>query len=404
MTQRPLLAGRSLALLGILLVAINLRTPVAALSPILDRIDRDVPLDPVVLGLIGALPPLVFAVTGLLAPLVARRLGLERALLAALAAMALGHLGRALAPEAIALTAATTLVLVGAGIGNVILPPVVRRYFPDRVGLVTALYATLISVSAGVPPLLAVPVADAAGWRVSLGIWVLTATVAAVPWLPHLVRRREPAGEREAPIRTGPTPPALGTRLLRSPTAWGIGVLFGVQSLSVYAAFAWMPPMLVDRADVTDAAAGALVALFALTGFPMALLIPVLAVRFPRGIPAMVLVSAGLFAIGYLGLLLAPASAPVVWVLSVGFATLLFPLALVLINQRASSPASAASLSGFVHAVGYLIAGTGTFAVGLLRDASGGWTVPLVFLLLTVVSILPFAAVLARNRRVDADR
>ena len=50
MTGRPFWAGRTLALTGILLVALSLRTPVAALSPILDRIGEDIALDPVVLG------------------------------------------------------------------------------------------------------------------------------------------------------------------------------------------------------------------------------------------------------------------------------------------------------------------------------------------------------------------
>lgn len=429
MTVRPLWAGRTLALVGILLVALSLRTPVAALSPILDRIGEDIPLDPLVLGIIGATPPLAFAASALLAPLIARRLGLEQALLAALGAMVLGHLGRALAPEATMLTLASTLTLVGVGVGNVLLPPVVRRYFPDRVGLVTSLYATLLSISTAVPALVAVPVADAAGWRWSLAMWLVVSAIAAVPWVAILLERR-PAPAEPGPVvevRTGPIelgaielgdaqaaateaavehpddhPPArLGRRMLRSPTAWAIAVIFGSSSLGAYACFAWLPKLLADESGVDAATAGALLALYAFMGFPAGLLIPVITARFPRSSAFLALLGVAFFVIGYLGLLIAPAAAPVVWVASAGLGPLLFPLALVLINLRTGSPASTVALSGFVQTVGYLLGATGPFVVGALHDASGGWTVPLVFLLVVVVVVVPAAAVLARNRRVD---
>ncbi|AYF98870.1 MFS transporter [Protaetiibacter intestinalis] len=429
MTTRPLWAGRSLALLGILLVALSLRTPVAALSPILDQVGRDIPLDTVVLGVIGSAPPLAFAASGLLAPLVARRLGLERALMAALGAMVLGHLGRTLAPESLVLTFASMVALLGAGFGNVLLPPVVRRYFPDRVGLVTALYATLLSVSTGIPALLAVPIADSAGWRTSLAVWVLVAAIAAVPWIPYLRRPEPVAASPTETVATGPIElgavamedaqaaateaavehpgaprgPRLGVRMLRSPTAWSIGVIFGSSSLAAYAAFAWLPKLLTEHAGMDDAAAGALLALYALMGFPAGLLVPVITARFPRSSAPLALLGMACFVVGYLGLLFAPAAAPVVWVASAGLGPLLFPLALVLINLRSASPASTVALSGFVQTVGYLLGATGPFIVGILHDATGGWTVPLVFLLATVVLILPASAILARGRSVDSE-
>ena len=88
---------------------------------------------------------------------------------------------------------ATVVTLLGVGVGNVLLPPAVKRYFPDRVGLVTAIYATILSISTAVPALVAVPIADAAGWRVSLGVWFLVALTAAIPWIPLAIRSRRAA-------------------------------------------------------------------------------------------------------------------------------------------------------------------------------------------------------------------
>src|SRR5690606_489998 len=191
MTRRAFGAGRLLALVGVLLVALSLRTPVAALSPILDRVGAEIALDAVVLGLIGAAPPLAFAASGFLAPGLGRRMGLERALVASLAAAVLGHVVRAVAPDAVALTLGTVVTLLGVGVGNVLLPSIVRRYFPDRVGLLTSLYATIMSISTTVPALIAVPVSDAAGWRSSLAVWMLVSLIAAVPWVAMLLQRRD---------------------------------------------------------------------------------------------------------------------------------------------------------------------------------------------------------------------
>lgn len=429
MTRGQRRAGGVLALMGVVLVSLSLRTPVAAMSPILDRIGDDIPLDAFTLGLIGAAPPLAFAASGLLAPGLARRIGLERALVAALVAMALGHLARALAPEAVVLTLGTVLALLGVGVGNVLLPPVVRRYFPDRVGLITSLYATLLSVSTAIPALVAVPVADAAGWRTSLAMWTVVAAVAAVPWVVVLVQHRPlPTATGPVTTRTGPvelgamqledaqaaaTEAAverragprgrLGVRMLRSPTAWAIGVTFGSSSLGAYAAFAWLPQLLVDRAGADDSVAGALLALYAFMGFPAGLLIPVLVARHPRSTAPMILLGGALFVGGYLGLLLAPSAAPLLWVASAGLGPLLFPLALVLINLRSATPQTTVALSGFVQTVGYLLGAVGPFVVGILHDATGGWTVPLIFLLGVLVLIPPAALILARNRTVDAE-
>ena len=42
--------------------------------------------------------------------------------------------------------------------------------------------------------------------------------------------------------------------------------------------------------------------------------------------------------------------------------------------------------------VGYLVAAAGPLVVGILREASGGWTVPLVFLLAMLVPRWPRAS------------
>src|SRR5690606_19101873 len=142
------------------------------------------------LGIIGTVPPIAFAASALFGAAIARRFGVERLLAVAIIAMVLGHVFRAVAPSFWVLLLGTIVALAGAGVGNVLLPPLVKRYFPDRIGLVTAVYVGIVSVSAAVPSSIAAPVTDAAGWRTSLAVWAVSALVCLLPWLVILLRHR----------------------------------------------------------------------------------------------------------------------------------------------------------------------------------------------------------------------
>ena len=396
---RPLWAGRTLALVGIVLVAFNLRTAVASLSPILIELEREVALAPAVVGFLGMLPPLCYAVFGIVTPLFAKRLGLEVTLIVALAALSIGLLGRGLAGDAVWLVAASGLTFAAIGVGNVLLPPLVKRYFPDRIGLMTAIYVTALSVSTFVPPLIAVPVSDAADWRVSLGMWAVVAAISIVPWIALLVhpRRQAPAALPEE------AEPGLLRYALRSPLAWALAIVFAVAGFNAYALFAWLPPMLHDIAGTSPAEAGALLSLYAAMGLPAGLLVPILAARYGR-VHLLIAVAVASFVAGYLGLLFAPSFAPWLWVSLAGIGPLLFPLALVLINLRTRTHAGAVALSGFVQSAGYLIVAIGPLAVGMLHDATDGWTWPLVLLLCSAVPAAIAGAVVARPRYFEDER
>jgi CP family cyanate transporter-like MFS transporter len=393
---RPLWAGRTLALLGIVLVAFNLRTAVASLSPIIVQLEQDVPLSPVIVGLLGMLPPLCYAVFGIATPALAKRVGLEIALIGSLVALVVGLAGRGLAGDALWLVAASTLTFAAIGVGNVLLPPLVKRYFPDRIGLMTTLYVTAMSVSTFTPPLIAVPVADAAGWRVSLGLWAVVAAVALLPWLALLVHpRRQSADELPEGVA-----PGLLRFALRSPLAWAVTILFMVSGFTAYSIFAWLPAILQETAGASPAEAGALLSLFAAMGLPAALVVPVVAARHGR-IRLMVGIASATIVAGYAGLILAPAVATWLWVSLAGIGTLLFPLALVLVNLRTRTHEGAVALSGFVQSAGYLMVAVGPFAVGVLRDLTGGWFWPLLFLLGSAIPAAIAGLVASRPRYLE---
>ncbi|GAB3030505.1 MFS transporter [Parafrigoribacterium mesophilum] len=385
--MRPvsLWAGRAMAFVGILLVALNLRTAVASISPIAASIAVDVPLSAVGLGLIGMVPPVAFAASGFVAAPAARRLGLERVLMLAILGMVVGLSMRAVAADYAVLLAGNVVALTGAGVGNILLPPLVKRYFPDRIGLLTSLYATVMSVSTAMPAGLAAPITAEVGWRASLGMWSVLALTSAIPWLVLLLQnRRQRSGLPQESDDLTPAPELLGA-IWRSKLAWLLALVFSISGFHAYAMFAWLPKLLVQTAAVTPIQAGGLLSLFSLMGVPAALIVPILATRM-KNVGILVHVGIAVFVLGYLGLLLAPAAAPILWVALIGSGPLIFPACLVLINLRSRTHQGAVALSGFVQAVGYAIGALGPLLIGFLHELTGGWTLPLLLLIGTALA------------------
>ena len=424
-SARPLWQGRALALVGIVLVAFSLRSAVASLSPVIDHVAEDFPVSPVVIGLIGAAPPVCFAIFGLLTPLFERRFGLERMAVAAITLMALGLLLRGLAVDSTSLLAATAVVFAGVGSGNVLLPPLVKKYFPDRLGIMMTIYSTTMAVSTFLPPLVAVPVADSLGWRVSLGMWGIVAGIALVPWVALLLKKgsrddgppvptellvpdptdgvndlQDAVAVATGPISTSPANRRQFARLWRLPLAWALAIVFGASSTMAYVSFAWMPTMLVDIGGVSPATAGFLLSLFALIGLPCSLLVPILVVRFQATRP-LFLVAVGGGLVGLAGLLFVPTVSLPLWVSIFGLTAIMFPLSLVLLSIRARTPETAVALSGFVQSIGYAIAATFPLLIGLLHETTAGWWIPLLVIAGVLVVSIPAGMIAGRRRTVE---
>ncbi|MCR2762651.1 MFS transporter [Microbacterium sp. zg.B48] len=395
-SARPLWQGRTLALLGIVLFAFSLRSAVAALSPLIDHITDDFAMPAAIIGLIGTAPPVCYAVFGILTPLFERRLGLERLTVLAIAVATAGMALRGLATDAVALLLGTALIFAAVGVGNILLPPLVRKYFPDRIGLITTIYTTTMAVATLMPPLIAVPVADATSWGFSLGMWAVFAALALIPWVAMLVRQRAAVVDEDI---EPPNPRVFG-RMWRLPLAWALAVGFLAAGTMAYTSFAWLPQLLIDVAGVTPAGAGILLALFAAMGLPASLLVPLLVTRYhATGVLFAIAVTAGLTAIA--GLLLAPQAAPWLWVALLGLEPLLFPLTLVLLGLRARTHEGSVALSGFVQSIGYAIVAVFPIGIGLLHDATASWTVPLLVLAGVVAAAIPAGLIVARRVTIE---
>jgi CP family cyanate transporter-like MFS transporter len=273
---------------------------------------------------------------------------------------------------------AGTLVLgIAIAVANVLIPSVIKRRFADP-GPMMALYTTSLSVSAAIAAAASVPLEDATGsWHAALAFWALPALLATAAWLPA--------------SRTAGSAATAGSEhrvsLRRDRTAWLVTGAFGLQALLFYALLSWLPDVL--RADgMSSGRAGAMLSVSMICGVPASLLLPVIAARVRDQRP-LALVAPAFWAAGLLGVLLAPQTLTVLWMVLLGLGQGAgISLALTLVVLRSRDATVAAALSGFSQGIGYALAAVGPVALGAVHQITGGWDVPLVLMLAATLALL----------------
>lgn len=393
--------GFGLAVAAVIFIAFCLRPGATALGPVLAEISTSLGIDGSAAGIITALPGLLFGLVGFVAVSIGRRAGLSLSIALSLIIVVLGLLLRPVAPSIGVFVPLTALALAGMAVGNVLVPAWIKRHGGARTVALMTLYSMFLTVGGSAGSGLAAPLAEVAGttvsspadgWRWSLGFWGLVAAVPLILWL--LVARRTGHDFPGAPPQAQPDRP-----LRSSPTAVFLMVLFGVQSMNAYVQFGWLPQMYRD-AGLEPTLAGGLLSVVAALGVVGGLVMPTVIDRSRTLAPWMIGFGA-MTAAGWVGMLLAPAEAGLLWAILLGLGGFAFPTAIALIPARSRSPHVTARLSGFVQPYGYIVAALGPFAVGLIHGATGSWT--LVLILLACSGVLMALAGLRVSGRVFVD-
>jgi len=370
--------GRLVVLAGIAVVALNARLMVAVVSPIITIITRDLPLTNVHEEIIGAASPACFALFGLISPWLGRKFGLEPMIIVALAVSSVGVLGRTTVHTPAGFIVWSVLSLAGAGIGNVITPPLIKKYFPDRVAAVTGTYTFFAALSTALPPLFIYNIAQATGWRFSIGVWAAVGVAGLVPWIivalsPSRAPRHAPGAEHHH----SPKP------VWKFKVAWGITVVFIGNSMIVYTMFTWLPHMLRDS-GISDHAAALYLGVFTVTSLPGSLLTPILAARLKRTWILPVVFFSG-YVVSFTALAINPGHLTLLWILISRFGDCFFPYAITMINLRTRTTRGSIAMSGFVQTVGYTFAIIGPWGFGFLHSLTGNWHIPMI----AVIAYLP---------------
>ncbi|MEV5339202.1 MFS transporter [Streptomyces sp. NPDC052676] len=401
-----------LVVVGIMLSALNLRPAITSLGALLEEVRDGLGMSGSVAGLLTSVPPLCFAVFGVMAPRLARRFGPAAVVCAGMAAIAAGLVIRPFTGGTPGFLAASALALMGIAVSNVLMPVIVKRWFPDRVGSMTGAYSMALALGTSTAAAVTVPVTDALGgdWRSGLAVWAALAAAAVLPWLPVLrdrgaasasgaetaqgepSRRETHQGEAEAA-------PVL--RITRSRTAWALAVFFGLQATAAYITMGWMAQIFRD-AGVAAGTAGLLLAVTMVMGVPLAFVIPRLATRLPHQGP--IVLALGVCGLaGYAGLYFAPAGGAWAWAVLLGVSNCAFPLALTMVGMRARSGPGVAQLSAFAQSTGYLLSIPGPLLVGVLYQHSGGWGLPIALMVALMIPQMAVGWLAGRDRTVEAE-
>jgi len=404
------------ALAGVVVTAFTLRLAVSGVSPVLGRITEDLHLSPAEAGVLAMMPSLGFALTGILTTLAMRRVGLEALLIISCALAAAGTIARALTTGDVGFVVLTFVTMCGLGMGNVVLPPVIKKYFPHRIAALSALYSMLLGMSTATAPFFAVPLADTAGWRVSVGSWAVFSLAALLPWLVLWVGARR--GSRRPPAEQTPdltvlpdavVAPATTARVKpwHSRIGWGVVLMFTGTSANTFSMFLWLPRFLTDT-GFSEHTAGLMLSYYAILAVPVSFAVPFLVRRFGNTV-VLGLSTVALYALGYLAVLLWPHAQwggfelIWVWITVFALAQASFPLSITLINARTRTTAGAGSLSGFGQGLGYLAGSLGPLAFGLLFGATGSWWPSFGYLWLMLLVLSGGILLTGRHRFMEDD-
>jgi len=396
-SRAPRILAPALIIAGLLLVAGNLRAGITTVGPVLGEISASLGLTSVAASALVSLPLVAFAVVSPFAPRLARWVGLERALAIALVALAAGLVLRSL-PGLPCLWSGTALIGVAIAVLNVVLPALVKRDFPTRIGQVTGAYSAVQAVFAALAAGVAVPVAglSALGWRLPLGMWAVLALIALAVLAPQLRRRTVVPEEQDDVVLDTGKHGAAWRSPWRSALGWQVTAYMGLQSVGFYVFITWLPSI-ETTAGVSAAAAGWHQLLLNGCGIVGSLTCSVLIPRF-RDQRLLAVLAPVLIVTAVLGVLFAPELSGV-WDSIAGVAGgASIVLALSFFGLRTTNHSQAASLSGMAQSVGYLVAAAGPIAVGALHDATGSWTSPLLVVLAVQLALLVFGMLAGRAR------
>lgn len=390
---------------AILLTATTLRSPITSVGALMSKIQGDTGLSNTLAGLLTTFPLLAFALFSLIAPTVSRKLGIEKTMLYCMLLMCVGIVLRSV-PSIWMLFIGTALIGITIGMCNVLVPGIIKRDFPYKVGLLTGIYTSSMNlwgaISSGISPFLA---EQSWGWRGSLGVWVILAASAAMLWISVIWGKRNSPStsasikpetpleinindKRNTKVNVSADTSNKFQSVWKSALAWQITLFMGLQSLMFYVGIAWLPQIFYEK-GISYHTSGLYLFYMQVACMLGSFSMPIIAGRF-RSQTSLAVISSSFFVIGYSGILFGSPSLTLLFmiVLGLGCGTS-FGLVILFFSLRTHTGEQAAQISGMAQSIGYFLAAIGPFLFGLVHDLTGGWNIPLI-----VITALAFVTVL----------
>lgn len=379
-----------LLIIGIILFAGCMRTPIGMVSPLLSNIQQTLGVPAGLLGSITTIPLLCFALFSPFVPQLGKRFGNELIMFFAVLVLALGNYFRVFSTTFLLI--GTLLIGLSIAVLNVLMPVTIAQKYPQRVGVMTSVYTFSMTLFSALASGQSVALADHVGWQKAMQSVSILAVLGMIFWLPALRN-----------IHKSKTGKRTENSVWKARGAWYLSAFMGLQSLLFYTTLAWVPTILVSH-GMSRGQASQLFGLMQLASLVTSYFVPILAYRFKRTRGIILSMAVGFLA--GLGLLMIPTasvSLTIVVVVVLGLASnMAFSLAMALFNIKTDTSEQTAEISGMAQAVGYILAAFGPVGVGYLQQLTGSWNLPLILLLIVVV-ILTLAGLAVDRRRTIFD-
>lgn len=300
-----------------------------------------------------------------------KRYGLLLTVLICLGLILAGTLGR-LIPIYSVMLLATGLIGIGIAILNVLMPVLLRDYFPKNIPLVMGVFTGFIGFSGSIGAYFSVPLLNASGsLQISLGLWVLMVGLALLLWF------LSPRG-KQITVSGG----VFEWALLKKPLTWAVIFVMGMQSLTIYTTVAWLPTIL-STLGFSASEAGLGSAVFLLVSAPASILTAAFIKAVGGERPASLIMTAS-FAIGIVFWLFGGTWSFVGCVLAGIPQGITFSMAMILMAKKTNSLSQLLVISSLAQGIGYVLAGFGPFICGLLYHGDGQWLSVVGFMLCAV--------------------
>ncbi|WP_139344691.1 CynX/NimT family MFS transporter [Oceanobacillus sojae] len=367
-----------LIIIGIFLVALNLRPALTSIGPIMGIIRDEIGFANWNVALLTSLPLVAFAIMSITSSYLAQKYSNEKILIFGLMILSTGIIFRS-STIMFLLLLGTLFIGIGIAVCNVLLPGIIKDKFPNKLSVMTGLYSSIMGISATVASAISVPIAKnmGLGWRNALLIWAAPAIFASFYWL-VLIRRKSMNHIKERPTEKQKD-------LLKSPFAWFIAFFMGCHSLLFYITISWFPEILIDF-GANKTTAGFLLSYLQLVGIVSSLLIPLIAGKLKSQVGLVISLNI-LLIIGVIYLLLYHND--ISYIISttlIGFSLSgNFTIALLLLSIRTKNTKQATLLSGMAQSTGYALAALGPIVIGFIYDITRDWTIPLFLLILLAI-------------------
>lgn len=358
----------------ITIVGFNLRTVILAVPPVLPYIQHDLGLSYTETGLLTALPTLILGIFAWPAGTLIGRIGGRSCVTIGLILLAVGTFLRVLWPSLISLYIFTILLSLGITIAQTAVPVLARHWFPNRIGMVAALFSDGLIIGEAVGAGITVPIMgqflgkDA--WAATFVLWTVPILVILLLWFwlapPDMRRDIAPQPLEAAALTVQEDVPAQPEPVQKSRVnALHLGILLGGGSLIYFTMNSWIAVynQALHHSETTSLALGVL----NVAQLPVSLGVTFLA-QWLAGRRAPFIVSGTICAIAIMGWVLTPVAFEPYWAaLLGGSSALVFTLGIALPPMLAG-PHEVARLTGITLSLNYCVAFVGPLIGGQLWD------------------------------------